>query len=49
MLLDNELVKGGDINNAIVVVDKPVSQEKLDHLAKVFNKPKNLQCLVKKV
>lgn len=40
MLLDHNLIKGGDINNAIVVVDKPVSQEKLDHLAKVFNKPK---------
>ena len=40
MLLEHNLIKGGDINNAIVVVDKPVSQEKLDHLAKVFNKPK---------
>ena len=40
MLLDHNLIKGGDINNAIVVVDKPVTQEKLDHLAKVFNKPK---------
>ncbi len=40
MLLEHNLIKGGDINNAIVVVDKLVSQEKLDFLAKVFNKPK---------
>lgn len=38
-LLDNNLIKGGDLNNAIVVVDKPVSQEELDRLAKVFDKP----------
>lgn len=37
-LLDNNLIKGGDVNNAIVVVDKVVSQEELDRLAKVFNK-----------
>ncbi len=40
MLLEHNLIKGGDINNAIVVVDRPVPQEKLDMLAKVFNKPK---------
>jgi UDP-3-O-[3-hydroxymyristoyl] N-acetylglucosamine deacetylase/3-hydroxyacyl-[acyl-carrier-protein] dehydratase len=40
MLLDHNLIKGGDINNAIVVIDRPVSQEKLDHLAKIFKKPK---------
>ncbi|HTN18753.1 MAG TPA: bifunctional UDP-3-O-[3-hydroxymyristoyl] N-acetylglucosamine deacetylase/3-hydroxyacyl-ACP dehydratase [Chitinophagaceae bacterium] len=37
-LLENNLIKGGDLSNAIVVVDKPVSQEELNHLAKVFNK-----------
>lgn len=37
-LLDNNLIKGGDLSNAIVVVDKVVSPEELDHLAKVFNK-----------
>ena len=37
-LLDNNLIKGGDLSNAIVVVDKPVSQGELDRLAKVFNK-----------
>jgi UDP-3-O-[3-hydroxymyristoyl] N-acetylglucosamine deacetylase/3-hydroxyacyl-[acyl-carrier-protein] dehydratase len=40
MLLENNLIKGGDINNAIVVVDKPVSQEKMEHLARVFKKDK---------
>ncbi|GAA4453839.1 bifunctional UDP-3-O-[3-hydroxymyristoyl] N-acetylglucosamine deacetylase/3-hydroxyacyl-ACP dehydratase [Rurimicrobium arvi] len=37
-LLENNLIKGGDLSNAIVVVDKPVSQEELNHLAKVFGK-----------
>lgn len=39
-LLDNDLIKGGDISNAIVVVDKVVSDEELGRLAKVFNKQK---------
>lgn len=38
MLLDNNLIKGGDINNAIVVVDKPVTEEEKNRLAKVFNR-----------
>ncbi|MCL9979988.1 MAG: bifunctional UDP-3-O-[3-hydroxymyristoyl] N-acetylglucosamine deacetylase/3-hydroxyacyl-ACP dehydratase [Bacteroidia bacterium] len=37
-LLNNNLIKGGDLNNAIVVVDKVVNQDELDRLAKVFNK-----------
>src|SRR5690606_14917428 len=37
-LLDNNLIKGGDLSNAIVVVDKVVSEEELDRLSKVFNK-----------
>lgn len=37
-LLDNNLIKGGDLSNAIVVVDKKVSQEELNRLAVVFNK-----------
>ncbi len=41
-LLDNNLIKGGDLSNAIVVVDKVVSQGELDRLAEVFNK-KNIQ------
>lgn len=38
MLLKHDLIKGGDLNNAIVVVDKEVDQEELDHLAKLFNR-----------
>lgn len=34
MLLDNNLIKGGDINNAIVVVDKPVTEDEMQRLAK---------------
>jgi UDP-3-O-[3-hydroxymyristoyl] N-acetylglucosamine deacetylase/3-hydroxyacyl-[acyl-carrier-protein] dehydratase len=37
-LLDNNLVKGGDINNAIVVVDKPISDAEMNRLAKAFGK-----------
>ena len=37
-LLKNNLIKGGDLNNAIVVVDKKVDQDELDRLAKIFNK-----------
>jgi UDP-3-O-[3-hydroxymyristoyl] N-acetylglucosamine deacetylase / 3-hydroxyacyl-[acyl-carrier-protein] dehydratase len=40
MLLDNNLIKGGDINNAIVVVDKPVSDAEMERLAKAFNREK---------
>jgi UDP-3-O-[3-hydroxymyristoyl] N-acetylglucosamine deacetylase / 3-hydroxyacyl-[acyl-carrier-protein] dehydratase len=40
MLLDNELVKGGDINNAIVVVDKPITDEEMFRLAKAFKRDK---------
>ncbi len=39
-LLENNLIKGGDLNNAIVVVDKVVEDTQLEHLAKVFNKQK---------
>jgi UDP-3-O-[3-hydroxymyristoyl] N-acetylglucosamine deacetylase / 3-hydroxyacyl-[acyl-carrier-protein] dehydratase len=39
-LLENDLIKGGDINNAIVVVDKPVSIEEMNRLAKVFKRDK---------
>ena len=40
MLLENNLVKGGDINNAIVVVDKPVTDEEMNRLAKAFGRKK---------
>lgn len=38
-LLQHNLIKGGDLNNAIVLVDKPISAEQTAHLRKVFNKP----------
>jgi len=40
MLHKNNLIKGGDLNNAIVVVDRVVKEDELDHLAALFNKPK---------
>ncbi len=40
MLLDNNLIKGGDINNAIVIVDKKVDSEELKRLKRVFKKEK---------
>jgi len=36
-LLKNNLVKGGDLDNAIVIMDRTVSQEELDRIAKMFN------------
>lgn len=38
-LLKNNLIKGGDLDNAIVIIDKVVTQEEIDRLAKLFNKP----------
>ncbi|MFD2697869.1 bifunctional UDP-3-O-[3-hydroxymyristoyl] N-acetylglucosamine deacetylase/3-hydroxyacyl-ACP dehydratase [Mesonia sediminis] len=38
MLLDNGLIRGGDLNNAIVYVDKELSQETMGKLQQVFNK-----------
>ena len=37
-LIDHNLIKGGDINNAIVVVDKEVSEEQVNRISKVFKK-----------
>lgn len=37
-LLKNNLIKGGDLSNAIVVVDKEVKEEELKRLATLFNK-----------
>jgi UDP-3-O-[3-hydroxymyristoyl] N-acetylglucosamine deacetylase/3-hydroxyacyl-[acyl-carrier-protein] dehydratase len=37
-LIANNLIKGGDINNAIVVVDRPVTKEQVDRLSVVFDK-----------
>lgn len=38
-LLNNNLIKGGDLSNAIVFVNRVISQEELDRLAKLFDKP----------
>jgi UDP-3-O-[3-hydroxymyristoyl] N-acetylglucosamine deacetylase/3-hydroxyacyl-[acyl-carrier-protein] dehydratase len=40
LLLDNNLIKGGNINNAIVVVDKPVTAPEMTRLAKAFGRDK---------
>lgn len=40
MLVQNNLIKGGDLNNAIVIVDRVVEDSELENLAKLFNKPK---------
>ncbi len=39
-LLDNGLIKGGDLNNAIVYVDKEISEKTMDNLKVVFGKDK---------
>ncbi|MCX6259083.1 MAG: bifunctional UDP-3-O-[3-hydroxymyristoyl] N-acetylglucosamine deacetylase/3-hydroxyacyl-ACP dehydratase [Bacteroidia bacterium] len=39
-LLKKNLIKGGDLENAIVIIDKPISQTELDKLADLFNKPR---------
>jgi UDP-3-O-[3-hydroxymyristoyl] N-acetylglucosamine deacetylase / 3-hydroxyacyl-[acyl-carrier-protein] dehydratase len=38
-LANENLIKGGDLNNAIVIVDRMMTQEELDDLAKKLNKP----------
>ena len=40
MLLENNLIKGGDLNNAIVYVDKKISDDTMDKLKKAFKKEK---------
>lgn len=37
-LVQNNLIKGGDLSNAIVIVDKEVSKEELEKLQDLFNK-----------
>jgi UDP-3-O-[3-hydroxymyristoyl] N-acetylglucosamine deacetylase / 3-hydroxyacyl-[acyl-carrier-protein] dehydratase len=38
MLLQHNLIKGGDLDNAIVMVDKEIAEDKINHLKKVFKK-----------
>ena len=37
-LYENNLIKGGDLNNAIVIVDKEVTAPEMEKLKKMFNK-----------
>lgn len=39
-LLENGLIKGGDLNNAIVYVDKEISDSTMENLKKAFGKDK---------
>ena len=39
-LLSHNLIKGGDLSNAIVFVNRVVSQEELDRLSALFKKPR---------
>ena len=39
-LLNNNLIKGGDLDNAIVIVDHKATQNEIDRLAELFNRPK---------
>lgn len=43
-LFKNNLIKGGDVDNAIVIVEHPVSEEQLDHMSKLFNVPVLERC-----
>jgi len=38
-LLNNNLIKGGDVDNAIVIVEYPVTQEQLDNMCGKLGKP----------
>ena len=39
VLFNNNLVKGGDVDNAIVIVEHPVTEEQVEHMSKLFNVP----------
>jgi UDP-3-O-[3-hydroxymyristoyl] N-acetylglucosamine deacetylase/3-hydroxyacyl-[acyl-carrier-protein] dehydratase len=39
MLYKNNLIKGGDLNNAIVIVDRIIEPHELDNIARMLNKP----------
>jgi UDP-3-O-[3-hydroxymyristoyl] N-acetylglucosamine deacetylase/3-hydroxyacyl-[acyl-carrier-protein] dehydratase len=40
ILAKNNLIKGGDLDNALIIIDRVVSQEELDRLTQLFHKPK---------
>lgn len=39
-LLSHNLIKGGDVDNAIVIVEHPVTPQQIEQVATLFNKPK---------
>ncbi|MDR1719892.1 MAG: bifunctional UDP-3-O-[3-hydroxymyristoyl] N-acetylglucosamine deacetylase/3-hydroxyacyl-ACP dehydratase [Dysgonamonadaceae bacterium] len=39
-LLQNNLIKGGDLDNAIVIYERQISQERFDKLAEIMDMPK---------
>jgi len=39
-LLENNLIKGGSLDNALIILEREVSQEELDRIADLFNKPR---------
>ncbi len=39
VLLKNNLIKGGDIDNAIIIVDKDFSKDEIKEIANLFDKP----------
>ena len=43
-LFNNNLIRGGDLDNAIVIVEKPMPQEEIDKLTSLFNKPSITRC-----
>lgn len=40
ILLKNNLIKGGDLKNAIVIMENEVPQEELDRISDLFHKPR---------
>jgi UDP-3-O-[3-hydroxymyristoyl] N-acetylglucosamine deacetylase/3-hydroxyacyl-[acyl-carrier-protein] dehydratase len=38
-LFNSGLIKGGDLDNAIVILEKEVEQSEIDRIAKLFNRP----------
>jgi UDP-3-O-[3-hydroxymyristoyl] N-acetylglucosamine deacetylase/3-hydroxyacyl-[acyl-carrier-protein] dehydratase len=40
LLAKNNLIKGGDLDNALIIIDRAMSQEELDRLTQLFHKPK---------
>jgi UDP-3-O-[3-hydroxymyristoyl] N-acetylglucosamine deacetylase/3-hydroxyacyl-[acyl-carrier-protein] dehydratase len=39
-LLKKNLIKGGDVDNALIIIEKQTTKEQLDRLAELFHKPK---------